>query len=165
MQERIDPFVHSISPNCMEKFVFTCSDLIQDIIARKRPNWRSDVVNGIPVLVDGKRLMKHQLTWFNVSCGTGDFQEKVIEHIINVLDQINPNGASFFNQTVLLYTIIEYFMISVADMTAPQARYYLCNGGENMKNSAMELLEKKFERSIVLHFIFYFFVGVVCTGI
>ena len=112
------------------------------VVKGKRPNWRHDlVVAKKPTFIDGKRLLSHHLSSM-CATDTGDFHDTVNNTILIFLEDTFPDRFDY-NQKVLVPTIHIWILISMAELSAAEARFYLANGGSHSANVAYENLHRR----------------------
>lgn len=135
----VDDFVYNLSLPAVANFVHLVSHMLDEIRTGKRANWRHNILRGEIFLINGKRVMKHHLSFMSID--TADFKDEVTDMI---LDMLNSKHSCFdYNLKVLLPTIRLWVLIGLGKLTAPQARYYLAYGGHNSGEAAMKFMEAK----------------------
>ena len=143
----VDDFVYLISEIEIKYFMKMVTPLLLNVINGTRPNWRHDLFygRGNSVIIDGYRLHKHILWQYNLNCGYGDLTEKNRDMISRKIKNINPDNFKY-NIEVLVPTIYEWLMISVGELSATCARYYLQNGGSRMAKAALKQFRKRAQK-------------------
>ena len=102
--------------------------LLGEIKFGHRLSWRHDVMVGKQVLLNGKRIMKHDLMHFNCN-EIGDFTDEAREIIFSKVQVFNPDDFDY-NTKVLVPTMLHWIVMILAKLSGPKALFYLLNGGK-----------------------------------
>ena len=140
--KEVDKFIWNLPIDIIEEFLKLILTKLDMVVEGKLPNWRHDLVVGKkPTYIDGKRLMPHDLSSM---CATdiGDFHEAVTNVTLKFLEANYPDRFEY-NLKVLIPTIRIWILISMAELSAAEARFYLVHGGSISAKLACKNLRKR----------------------
>ena len=85
--------------------------------------------------------MKHHLDKF--AYDRAEFTDDVVDTLMSLLNKPNNPSMFLYIQTVMVPTVLYWIVISLAELSGGEARYYLANGGKRNAEKAVMNLEAK----------------------
>ena len=139
----VDDFMERLQLHVVDYFVNTVAPLCDEIINGDRPNWRMDIIRGTKsYFIDGKKITKWDVGLI-MCIGTGGFPSEFDDKLIDKVQELYPSNCDYWLK-VLLPTIRIWMLLTVCNISAPEARFYLDNGGEKIgKQFYKEFYRKK----------------------